>query len=139
MIEIGRMCVKIAGRDARGKCVIVDVIDERNVLIDGQVRRKKCNVKHVLPLKDVVKIKKNASHADIVKEFKKLGIEIKEKKAKKIALRPKKQRKKKEKILEEEKKPGEKEAPKEKIKKVEKSKPKLSKAIEKTPKKPKQK
>ena len=26
MIEIGRICVKLAGRDAGGECVVVDVL-----------------------------------------------------------------------------------------------------------------
>ena len=36
MFEIGRLCVKIAGRDAGNKCVIVDVIDKNFVMIDGR-------------------------------------------------------------------------------------------------------
>lgn len=77
--EIGRLCLKIAGRDSNKKCVIVDVLDDNHVLIDGETRRKKCNLKHVEPTSKTIKISKGASHADVVKEFKKLGIEIKEK------------------------------------------------------------
>lgn len=82
MIEVGRLCVKIAGRDAGKKCLIVEVIDENNVMIDGQTRRKKCNIKHIEPLKDVLKIKKGASHNDVVSALKKAGVEVKEKKKK---------------------------------------------------------
>jgi large subunit ribosomal protein L14e len=95
MIEIGRLCVKIAGRDARKKCVIVDVLDDNFVLIDGETRRRKCNIKHLEALDQVIKIKKNAAHSTIVSEFKKLDIEIKEKKSKPKTKRPKKVRKKK--------------------------------------------
>jgi len=80
MFEIGRLCVKIAGRDANKKCIIIDKIDNNFVLIDGQTRRRKCNVAHLEPLDKVVKIKKNASNADVLKALKKLNIEIKEKK-----------------------------------------------------------
>ena len=93
MIEIGRLCVKIAGRDAQGKCVIIDIVDNNYVLIDGQVRRKKCNIKHLEPLKEKLDIKKNASHDEIAKALKKLGIEVKETKAKASKEKPKKQRK----------------------------------------------
>jgi large subunit ribosomal protein L14e len=62
MIEIGRLCVKTAGRDAGLKCIIVDILDDKFVLIDGETRRRKCNILHLEPLKDVIKIKKNASH-----------------------------------------------------------------------------
>lgn len=118
MIEIGRLCVKIAGRDAKGKCIVVDIIDKNNVLVDGQVRRKKCSIKHLFPLKETIKIKKGASHADIVKEFKKLNIAIKESKAKKTAPRPRKQKKAKKAV--EEKKP-------EKLKETKETKPKAKK------------
>jgi large subunit ribosomal protein L14e len=101
MIEIGRLCVKIAGRDAKGKCVIVDIIDNNYVLIDGQVRRRKCNVSHIEPLNQVLPIRKNATHEDVVSEFNKLGLEIAQKKSKQPSEKPKKQRKTKEKVAEE--------------------------------------
>jgi large subunit ribosomal protein L14e len=96
MMEVGRLCVKLAGRDAGLKCVIVDVLDDSHVLIDGQTRRRKCNVKHLEPLKDVVKLKKGASRADVKKEFSKLKIEVKDSKPKKTPERPKKIKQKKE-------------------------------------------
>lgn len=95
MIEVGRLCMKIAGRDAGEKCVVVDIIDNCNVLIDGQTRRRKCNIKHLEPIEKVLKIKKGISHADIVKEFKKLGLEARETEPKKAGPKPKKQIKKK--------------------------------------------
>ncbi len=93
MIEIGRLCIKIAGRDAGKKCVVVDVIDDNTVLIDGETRRRNCNIKHIEPLKETIKIKKGASHTDIVSEFKKLKIDFKEKKSKDTTERPRKVRK----------------------------------------------
>ncbi len=98
MYEIGRICVKIAGRDAGLKCVVVDVFDDCFVLIDGQTRRRKCNVRHLEPLKEVIKIKKNASHTEVVSEFKKFKIDINaETKPKKVTPRPVRQKKVKDK------------------------------------------
>ncbi len=87
MYEIGRLCVKLAGRDSRLKCIIVEILEGNYVLVDGQTRRKKCNIKHLEPLDKVLKIKKNASHEDVAEALKKEGIEValkevKEKKAK---------------------------------------------------------
>lgn len=96
MIEVGRLCVKIAGREAGKKCVILDVIDDNYVLIDGQLRRKKCNISHLEPLEKKIEIKKGASHSEVVDEFKKLKIEIKETKKKEKKEKPKKIRSKKE-------------------------------------------
>ncbi|MFH1072971.1 MAG: 50S ribosomal protein L14e [Nanoarchaeota archaeon] len=83
--EIGRICIKIAGRDAGKRCAIVEVYEGNIVLIDGETRRRKCNIKHLEPLAETIPVKKGASHADIIAEFKKIGIEIAERKAKKPA------------------------------------------------------
>ena len=82
MIEIGRVCLKVAGRDSNLKCVVVDTVDEKTVLIDGQTRRRKCNIKHLEPTDQFIKIKKGASHSEVVKEFDKIGIKVEEKKKK---------------------------------------------------------
>ena len=97
MIEVGRLCVKTAGIDARHKCVIVDIVDDNYVLIDGDVRRKKCNIKHLEPLNKVIKIRKGASHDVVVEEFKKLKLPVWSAKPKEKKERPRKIRKKKEK------------------------------------------
>jgi len=62
IFDVGRVCVKIAGRDAGKTCVVVDIIDDSYVLIDGQTRRKKCNVFHLEPLDKSVDIPKGADH-----------------------------------------------------------------------------
>lgn len=104
MIEIGRLCVKIAGRDAGKKCVIVDVINDIYVLIDGETRRRKCNVLHLEPLEQKIDIKKGASHGEVSSVLKESGIETRHTKPKQKTERPKKQRKQKEKPVEEAKK-----------------------------------
>ncbi len=81
-MEIGTVCVKIAGRDAGLKAAVIEKLDSNFVLIDGQVRRRKCNLKHLEPLNKKIDIKNKASHADVVKAFKKLNIEIRETKPK---------------------------------------------------------
>ena len=92
MMEVGRLCLKIAGRDAGMKCVIVEVIDDNFMMIDGETRRRKCNVKHLEPLKETISIKKGADHSVIVAEFKKLGMELKETKPKPKTEKPKRMR-----------------------------------------------
>ena len=114
LFEVGRLAVKIAGRDAGKTCIIVDNVDENFVLIDGQTRRRKCNIKHLEPLPQTIKIKKAASHAEVKAEFKKIGLEVWETKSKEKTERPKKQRKEKLKAKKEEKKVEEKPAPSEK-------------------------
>ncbi len=76
MVEIGQLVMKVAGRDSAEIGVVVDIIDSNYVLIDGNVRRKKCNIKHLEFLDKVLKIKKNATTEEIKKELEKLGIKI---------------------------------------------------------------
>jgi large subunit ribosomal protein L14e len=96
MIDVGRLCVKTAGRDAGLKCVIVDVIDDNFVLIDGETRRRKCNILHLEPLDKVLDIRKGASHEQVAKAFEAAGYGVFAPKTKpKKALRPRKARKSK--------------------------------------------
>lgn len=95
MFDVGRVCLKIAGRDAGQMCVVVEKHDD-HVLIDGQTRRRKCNTRHLEPTNKVLEIKSGASHDDVKKAFEKLNIEVRDTKAKKAADRPKKSKAKKE-------------------------------------------
>ncbi len=84
IFDIGRVCIKLAGRDANNYAVVVDVIDNNFVLIDGNVRRKKCNVKHLEPLDIVLKIDKKDSTENIKKALKEANLKVKEKRPKKV-------------------------------------------------------
>jgi large subunit ribosomal protein L14e len=71
-IEVGRICVKLNGREAGHKCVIVDVIDKNFVLVTGPkkatgVRRRRTNLKHLELTGDTVEVKKGASDDDVSK------------------------------------------------------------------------
>jgi large subunit ribosomal protein L14e len=77
-IEVGRICVKVSGREAGRKCVIVDVVDKSFVLITGPkhvtgIRRRRANINHVEPLKDRVEIKRGASDEEISEALKASG------------------------------------------------------------------
>ncbi len=82
MIQIGRLVMKIAGRDAGKYGLIIDVVDKNFVVIDGQVRRRKVNIKHIEPLQKILKITKNASHEEVVSALKQIGIDVEPKKQK---------------------------------------------------------
>src|SRR3989344_5093141 len=92
-IEIGRLCVKIAGRDAGKKCLIIDVLDDRYALIDGETRRRRCNVMHLEPLNQVLKVEKDATHGDVLRSLKEIGVEGLQTKPKQKTRKPSKKRK----------------------------------------------
>jgi len=81
-MEIGTVCVKIAGRDAGLKCVVVEDLGKHLVLIDGQTRRRKCNVAHLEPLLQKLDIEKGASHEKVVDAFKAVDVSIVARKSK---------------------------------------------------------
>ena len=90
VFEIGRVCVKLMGRDAGETCVVVDILDNKFVLIDGNTRRRKCNVMHLLPKEDVLDIKKKATTEDVKAALAKTGVKVKpESKPRRTAKRPK--------------------------------------------------
>jgi len=94
MFDVGRVCVKIAGRDARKSCAVVEVIDDNYVLIDGQTRRRKCSLAHLEPTKKTIDIKKGASNKTVAKALSDIGIECQEK-VEKPKDKPKKEEKSK--------------------------------------------
>jgi len=70
VMDVGRVCVKLTGREAGGRCVIVDVIDRNYVIVTGPeeltgVRRRRVNLSHLRPLDEVVDISRNASDDEI--------------------------------------------------------------------------
>lgn len=104
MFSIGRVCIKIAGRDAGKTCVVVKKVDDVFVMIEGETRRRKCNTKHLEILDKKLNINEDASFDEVAKVFKsELGIELKQSKPKKAKERPKKQHIKKEKPVVEKK------------------------------------
>lgn len=88
IFNIGTVCVKLAGRDAGKRCVIIDIIDDSFVIIDGQTRRRKCNVCHLEPTKQKLSISKGADSSAVKSAFKEIGIEVLDVKSKKVADKP---------------------------------------------------
>lgn len=91
-MEVGRICVKVTGREAGKKCVIVDVIDKNFVLITGPkvltgVRRRRVNVNHIELTKDEVDVKRGASDEEVIEALKAAGMLEAMAKAVKPALR----------------------------------------------------
>jgi len=59
-LETGRICLKVAGREAGKYCVVVEPQGDDFVLVTGpkavtRVKRRKCNVLHLEPTEHVLK------------------------------------------------------------------------------------
>jgi large subunit ribosomal protein L14e len=77
-IEIGRICVKVAGREAGRKCVIVDLADRSFVLVTGPksvtgIKRRRVNINHLEPLQDKIELKRSASDEEVAETLKASG------------------------------------------------------------------
>ncbi|EHP69558.1 MAG: 50S ribosomal protein L14e [Metallosphaera yellowstonensis] len=75
LIEVGRICVKLTGREAGSKCVVVDIIDNNFVLVTGPknvsgVKRRRANIMHLEPTDKKVEISKGASDQDVEAKLK---------------------------------------------------------------------
>lgn len=75
-IEVGRICVKTAGREIGKRCVIVDVIDKNYVLVTGPkslsgVKRRRTNVNHMEPTEDKIALKRDATDEEVLKALEK--------------------------------------------------------------------
>ncbi|MBT3298608.1 50S ribosomal protein L14e [archaeon] len=119
--NIGRVCVKIAGRDAGKKCVVLSNVEGNLVLVDGETRRKNVNIKHLEPTEKVIEISENAEHSEVDKILSELGFNVWNRKSKPTTERPKQVRKVKDKT---EKKPVKKVAKKKEDKISKKEEPK---------------
>ncbi len=69
-VEVGRICMKVAGRENGKKCVIVDVMDKSFVLVTGPkavtgVKRKRANINHIMALEDKLDLKRGASDEEV--------------------------------------------------------------------------
>ena len=70
-VENGSICIKITGREAGKKCVIVDIIDKNFALITGPqkingVKRRRVNLSHIEPTIMKINIKRGATDEEVI-------------------------------------------------------------------------
>lgn len=70
-IEVGRICIKKAGREVGKKCVIIDVMDKSFVLITGPrkvtgVKRRRVNINHISILPETINVNRGASDEEVI-------------------------------------------------------------------------
>jgi large subunit ribosomal protein L14e len=77
-MEVGRICVKIVGREAGKKCVVVDLVDKNFVLITGpktvsDIKRRRANINHLEPTREKIDIKRGATDEEVTEALKTAG------------------------------------------------------------------
>jgi len=79
VIDVGRVVVKVLGREAGRKAVVVDIVDENYVVITGPkslsgVRRRRVNINHIEPTDKKIEIRKGASDEEVLKALEAAGL-----------------------------------------------------------------
>ncbi|MGC8571155.1 50S ribosomal protein L14e [Caldivirga sp.] len=79
VFDVGRVCVKLAGKEAGRMCVVVDIVDERFVIVTGPrnltgVKRRRTNIKHLEPTEYKIEISKGASDEEVAKAIEAAGL-----------------------------------------------------------------
>ena len=74
-MEVGRVCMKIAGREAGKYCVIVKKVNEAFVEVTGPkiltgVKRRRANIEHLEPLEYIIQINENADDEAVTLAYK---------------------------------------------------------------------
>ncbi len=122
MIEVGRVCMKTAGREMGRYCVVLKKVSDSFVMVTGPrlltgVKRRKCNIEHLQPTSYMLEVKDEAPDEDVLASFDKAGLitklELKrpsaaDMKSEKAKEKPKVEEKKEQKEKKSEKKPKEK-------------------------------
>ncbi|MCK5022889.1 MAG: hypothetical protein KAS04_01815 [Candidatus Aenigmarchaeota archaeon] len=76
MFEIGRICMKTAGREAGKFCVVIGKKEDDFVTVTGprivtDVRRRKCNVRHLEPVPVKINVKDGATDTEVMNAYEK--------------------------------------------------------------------
>ena len=77
-MEVGIICVKVVGREAGKKCVVVEIVDKNFILITGPktvsgVKRRRVNINHLEPTEEKINIKRGATDEEITDALKAAG------------------------------------------------------------------
>ena len=77
-MEIGRICIKVLGREAGKKCVIVDLVDQNFVLITGpkavsSIKRRRANISHLELTQEKVDVNRGATDEEVTEALKAAG------------------------------------------------------------------
>jgi large subunit ribosomal protein L14e len=74
ILDVGRVCMKVKGKNAGNYCVIVEKPEKNMVTIEGRdIEKTKVNILHIEPMPTILKIGKSAKKDEITKALEKEG------------------------------------------------------------------
>ena len=83
MIEVGRVCVKTAGRESGRPCVVVKKEDDDFVTVTGpknitNVKRRRCRIEHLKALEYKINVESDATDDEVERLLKEGNILLEE-------------------------------------------------------------
>ncbi|MBI4010308.1 MAG: 50S ribosomal protein L14e [Candidatus Aenigmarchaeota archaeon] len=84
-LEVGRVCMKLVGREAGRLCVVLNNITNEKtkknsfVMVTGPrlltgIKRRKANITHLEPTRHILEIKEDATDEEIIEAYKKANV-----------------------------------------------------------------
>jgi len=65
-IEKGSICIKTAGRNSGEKVVILKIIDDTFVEVEGvKIKKKKCNILHLFPIGKKIEVSEKITQEEL--------------------------------------------------------------------------
>lgn len=79
VIDVGRVVVKLLGREAGRKAVVVDIVDNNYVVVTGPkqltgVKRRRVNINHIEPTDKKIEIRRGAADDEVLKAIEAAGL-----------------------------------------------------------------
>ena len=77
--EIGRVCLKLSGREAGKYCVVLKKENKSFVLVTGPkmltgVKRRKANLEHLEPTRYIIEVPESGSDEMVIEGYQKAGL-----------------------------------------------------------------
>ena len=78
-LDVGTVCMKIAGREGGGVCCVVKPVNKTFVIITGPklvtgIKRRRCNIEHLEPVGIKMDIKEDSTDEEIIEAYKKSNV-----------------------------------------------------------------
>ncbi|PIN85818.1 MAG: 50S ribosomal protein L14e [Candidatus Diapherotrites archaeon CG11_big_fil_rev_8_21_14_0_20_37_9] len=70
-LDKGTVCIKTAGKEAGEKAVVLERPDETFAVIIGpRIKKRKCNISHLIPTGETIEVTKNITQKDLAEKLK---------------------------------------------------------------------
>lgn len=78
-LNVGQVCMKVAGREGGGVCTVIKPVDKTFVMVTGPklvtgIKRRRCNIEHLEPTDIKLDIKEDATDEEIIEAYKKANV-----------------------------------------------------------------